>query len=69
MNAYANQDSSELEALFAAAANGEHAGPSASTSAAPLVRIDSEAEADAHDVFHRIGTSTRTLHDALRELG
>ena len=71
MNALANPVSSELEVQFAAV-NGDVASPPAVTaviSAVSVARIETEAEADAHDVFQRIGTITRALHDALRELG
>jgi chemotaxis protein CheZ len=58
------QDSDELEALFDSivAASSEHAAPAR------------EASAEGHDnssdkVINKIGHMTRTLHDALRELG
>jgi chemotaxis protein CheZ len=41
----------------------------ATAGAAPLATVAADREADAHDVFQRIGTITRRLHDSLRELG
>lgn len=34
-----------------------------------MTNSDSTAAQDSHDVYHRLGALTRTLHDALRQLG
>ena len=59
-------DSDELEALFdSVAAQRTQEQPAAST-AAPAAAT---GEDPAEHLFHRVGQLTRTLHDALRELG
>lgn len=74
MSKLLNPGSDELQALFDAAATGSK--PAAA--AVLVVRNKAASEADAkavvydpsaHDVFMRIGTITRKLHDALHELG
>jgi chemotaxis protein CheZ len=58
-------DSDELEALFDSVAAQRAQRPPAATTA-PAV---AEGEDPAEHLFHRVGQLTRTLHDALRELG
>jgi chemotaxis protein CheZ len=43
--------------------------PALADAAAAIVAVEVSAAPDAADTFHRIGHLTRTLHDALRELG
>lgn len=64
----------DLEALFdqvsAASAAARSEAPAADASASPDGGAPAAAEdVEPHDVFHRIGSLTRNLHDALRELG
>jgi chemotaxis protein CheZ len=74
MNAFANPNSTELDELFAAAANGDVAPAPKPLMAAPAIQAipataAGDAGGDAYDVFQRIGVITRRLHDALHELG
>ena len=63
----AASDSEDLQALFDSIAKGTHA---QARSAAPIMEVQMEAEDCAPgNVMGRIGRLTRTLHDALRELG
>jgi chemotaxis protein CheZ len=61
-------DSDELEALFDRVAS---ARAPAAPAATPSVQAGAAAAAEdpAEHLFHRVGQLTRTLHDALRELG
>jgi chemotaxis protein CheZ len=56
----------DLEALFDSVAA---ARVDPVTEAPPRVPAAADSEAPAEHLFHRIGRLTRTLHDALRELG
>ena len=60
----------DLEALFDAVAS-ESAAKRVSDVPAAMPSADAAppTATDPHDVFHRIGSLTRNLHDALRELG
>ena len=63
-------DSDDLEALFDAVA-AQHAPPAATGKPPPtstVVPLPEGADPAEH-LFHRVGQLTRTLHDALRELG
>jgi chemotaxis protein CheZ len=67
-----NPDTTDLEALFSAAQEGRvDSTPSTPPAATkPAAATDTaQAVKDAYDVFHRIGSITRKLHDALQELG
>lgn len=66
-----NPDTADLEALFSAAQDGKVSASVAPPAAKPAVKTNETAAAvkDAYDVFQRIGTITRKLHDALQELG
>jgi chemotaxis protein CheZ len=63
----------DLEELFdqvaAASASARTAEPVVPAAIAVEAPASIPAEGDPHDVFHRIGSLTRSLHDALRELG
>jgi chemotaxis protein CheZ len=64
----------DLEDLFDQVARESQAArdaqpPAAMIPAEPTAVEDSAAEAQPGDIFHRVGLLTRTLHDALRELG
>lgn len=71
MNAVAEID--DLEALFdqVAAESAAVRGQAAPVEQAPAgeVAVEARAAADPADMFQRVGHLTRTLHDALRELG
>jgi len=65
-------DTDELEALFDSIADQRAwdapvAAPAQVQQEAP-VELSAQCE-EPHDVFHRVGSLTRKLHDALRELG
>jgi chemotaxis protein CheZ len=73
-------DNDDLEALFDEIAEQRvwDDTPTASAPAAPVSDVQESASSDevsnasgdeAHDVFRRVGSLTRKLHDALRELG
>jgi chemotaxis protein CheZ len=66
----AMSETEDLEALFdqvaAQSAREREAAPGAAAAQAPRL---SPSELTAYDVFRRIGELTRSLHDALRELG
>jgi chemotaxis protein CheZ len=65
------QNDGSLDDLFEAASQAAAARP-AQVSAAPTpagAASATQAEVDAFDVFQRIGTITRKLHDALQQLG
>ncbi|MCQ8897381.1 protein phosphatase CheZ [Limnobacter humi] len=78
-----NGDNDELEALFDSIAeqrswdSGASATPAQQQAAAPdnmandnpFADMDEGDGDDPHDVFRRVGSLTRKLHDALRELG
>lgn len=67
-----NPDTTDLESLFDAAAEGRLTESSHGTAVAPAPlpsQGTGESAADAYDVFHRIGNITRKLHDALQQLG
>lgn len=60
-------DSDELEALFDSVVAQQAQQPPATNLAAPAAGAADEDPAE--HLFHRVGQLTRTLHDALRELG
>jgi chemotaxis protein CheZ len=71
-------DNDDLEALFDEIAeqrvwdDAPAAAPQATSAAAPAAQApvnSSPADEEPHDVFRRVGSLTRKLHDALRELG
>jgi chemotaxis protein CheZ len=65
-------DTDDLEALFdqVAAQSAAPVAPPAAPTAAPVEGMQISAEPPPpEEVFHRIGSLTRNLHDALRELG
>ncbi len=65
----------DLESLFdqvssqAWSAPAEVAAVAAASATDPAAAVDAATPEAAPDVFHRVGQLTRTLHDALRELG
>jgi chemotaxis protein CheZ len=69
MNAELLSDQDDLEALFdSIAAQRVPAAAPAVALAAPAIAAPDGADTAEH-LFHRVGQLTRTLHDALRELG
>jgi chemotaxis protein CheZ len=63
-------DSDDLEALFDQVAAERTPSPTAPALAlTPAIVPLAEGEDPAEHLFHRVGQLTRTLHDALRELG
>jgi chemotaxis protein CheZ len=69
MNAELLSDQDDLEALFdSIAAQRVPAAAPAVAPAAPALAAPDGADTAEH-LFHRVGQLTRTLHDALRELG
>jgi chemotaxis protein CheZ len=65
----AMQESEDLEALFDQVAAQSAREREAAAPAAPKAPRLSPGELTSYDVFRRIGELTRSLHDALRELG
>ena len=80
MSAVAENETEDLEALFEQIAAGRNAGQETPLAAAPASAVAAGGAAagaaepaaqpeEPYDIFHRVGTLTRNLHDALRELG
>jgi chemotaxis protein CheZ len=63
------QRTDDLDALFESAASAPSVPVQPSTATVVPIKPAAVPEQEASDVFHRIGSITRKLHDALQELG